>query len=235
MDKFRAISNEFDRRIVQPHERYYAAYAGLLERYCKRASIVLEIGGGNGAIPSRWAQMGNPPHDLRYFSVEPVSELVDKANKLRLPFEYHACEGGLENSVEILLSQYDTLVGERALVTSRTLHEIFLSYNRNRERLYADLERLQNVLEPKIIIHGIVEKVTTLTPEEVEKLRRYQDQVMGHSHDPSTDYLSMNEELVPFMNGQGYRQVTSRKVIHRVPHFKKSPWRFSIGVFEKEP
>lgn len=233
MDKFREISDEFDKRIVQPHERYYAGYAALLDRYCRRTKIMIEVGGGNGAIPSHWTRLGKPPSDLKYIALEPVSELVDKANKLRLPFEYHSYEGELENSVEVLSDQRDLIIGECALVTSRALHEIYLGYNRNIERLYAGLERLHKMLDPKIVIHGIVNRVTNLIPEEVERLRGYQDVVMGHSHDPNTDYLSMNDDLVPFMQRQGYRYVTHKRFTHHVPHFKKSPWTFTIGVFEK--
>lgn len=225
LDKFKSVAKSYSDKFAL--DSYYSALIELLEQHANNVRLVLEIGAANGIVPEKWDAVRKS--DLEYYSIEPVKEMVrvaqEKATKLSL--HYHPLFGNLENALAAC-NLSNTKID--LLVTSRSLHEIYLNYTRNLEKVFSDLSGILVSSRPDVVVYGDAERDTSLTPDETRRFIALQTARIGHGHDPATDYLDFST-VVSFMVKSGYALVDEKKIDQPLPEFKKSPWHFRIGVF----
>lgn len=231
LGKFSRVAKEYSEKFG--FDPYYTALMDLLEKYCPNVRLVLEIGAANGIMVEKWdnvRKMKQNKGSFDYYSVEPVKEAVQIAQKKspKLDIRYHPFVGVLANALEVC-----DLVDKKIdlLITSRSLHEIYLSYEKNLEKVFLDVNAILKTSKPHCVVHGIVERFTGLTPDETKRFIKAQTEKIGHGHDPAVDYLDF-ATLVSFMKSAGYTLIDSKKISQPLAGFKISPWNFRIGVFE---
>ena len=116
------------------------------------------------------------------------------------------------------------------------LHEAYIgAYSRDMDRLFGALSTLHAGLSPDYVMHGIVDKGEPLSTEDLERLMEFQEQLIGHAHNPAQDYLSFETDLLPFMKSEGYKLTATGSSSIPVPGCEESPWRHTIGMFKISP
>jgi len=229
MTDFSKVAQDYSQRFNVPE--YYGTLITALEKYATDANIVLEIGAANGIVPETWDKIRREIHlqdMLIYHSVEPVIELVQiaegKAADLRMT--YLLKQGTLENALEVTdIEKLDLLI------TSRCLHEIWSGYKKDTKKLYSQIGDILRATKPSTVVHGILNRVSGLSANQRHLFSRMLEETIGHSHDPEEDYLSF-DELIKFMQGEGYNLIEQKHITGSYLEFPDSPWRFAIGVFK---
>ena len=212
--------------------------------------VVLEIGAAAGIIPSLLSDMRrgmygdhegklwNDP--LLYYSVDPSSVMVKDARDQaqRFCFRYEPFVGSLKDIVAKDVSWMTEGAGRSTvdiLVISRALHEIWASYGYDTDRLIDDLLSLLEIVQPDKVIIGDALCFTGLTNEETERFRLAQTAIMGHGHDPSTEYFSSNQVEDLFYRSD-YTPTSLKELVYPLEGFgQKNPWRFFVTTFEYSP
>lgn len=237
--RFDSVAETYGARFVETNKTYYVRYAELLQRHCAAIDAVCEVGVGNGVIPVYWNQLRareNPKDRLVYLSVDPSPKMVELASRRSTGFQFIVQRGGLEDATELFSKELQKKPGMSvALLTSRMLHEAFIGYQRDAERLRGTLRRLHAELKPEYVIHGDADRVVGLDTDQTARLIVFQEQMIGHGHDPAIDFLSFDNNMVPFMASEGYKLIEEAKTSIPVPGFDESPWKFAIGVFRRLP
>jgi hypothetical protein len=225
LDKFRDVAQSYSEKF--DFDPYYSTLIGLLEKYTDDVRLVLEIGAANGIVPEKWNTVRSL--DLEYYSVEPVAEMVQVAREKAsgLSINYHPFVGNLENALEACkLSKIDLLL------TSRSLHEVYLAYGKNLQKVFSDLSRILVHSQAKIVVFGDAEKNTSLTPEETQRFIAAQVEQIGHGHDPATDYLDF-ATFSEFMTKSGYELIEQQRINQPLPDFEEPVWNYKIAIFNK--
>jgi hypothetical protein len=222
-DKFKAVAKDYARRFA--FDDYYSALVAAIQTHLKGCNTVLEVGSATGILPEKLELIRNEFDPFTYYSVDPVEEAVAAASKKEIKtFRHVPLIGKLETALQ------DCSIEELdMLITSRALHEMLLSYDRDKGRLF---DHLGNILSkrPRIVVHGIVERYTGLNDEEKERFSKFLEKEIGHGHDTDKDYFDF-EEIVRYMQSQGYALEKEAHFIRPCEGFDPSPWRFGMGVF----
>lgn len=232
--KFAAVADNYTNRYY--FKPYYTKFVDMLEKYLGEASLVLDIGAADGIMVGAWdrrrKEVGKDS-ELQVVSIEPVERMVDiakeRAKALDIKADHHV--GSLENAVESLeLEQNSNVDG---VYISKVLHEINVEYGHDEDRLEHELSELIEATSPNIVIIGIVDRVTTLTPEEVERFNECLIKQIGHGHDPARDYLDQ-KWLDDVMSKAGYEIIEKHSTDQLIEGFENPPWSQTITVYRKK-
>lgn len=231
-NKFEKIAEEYSHRFG--YGPYYSKIISYMRRYCK--GNVLEIGAAQGILAEllkETREAGEEPFE--YHSVEPSQKLVDIAKETAKniqSFQYCPHIGTLEDGLKTSGLENRTI---DVLITSRSLHEAFIGYGRDENRVFFYLSDILRNKKPSIVIHGILERYNGLDKKETIEFKRKQENILGsgQGHDPARDYLEF-QKLVEFMEKNGYNLIEQDHISQPLLENHPKAWTFGIGVFENE-
>lgn len=228
LEHFRSVAKTYSEQFF--FDPYYEVLIGFLEKYTPASGVVVEIGAANGIVAEQWDKVRKEM--VQYYSVDPVEDMIviarHKAKSLSII--YRPFLGNLENAWEVCGLKG---VVVDVLLMSRSLHEIYINYGRDIEKLSQEVKKLLNKTTPSVIICGDAMKNTTLTAEETERFILAQKNKIGHGHDPSRDYLSF-QEISEILNEYGYLLREKSEANQPLEGFEKRIWNFGLGIFVRD-
>ncbi len=225
-DKFESVAEDYQKRFC--FDEYYPKLIEILGK--ELDGTVLEIGAASGILPDKLNKVWSGDN-LEYNSVEPVEKAVRIAEQLKIDkFNYLPKVGTLENAFQACGLEEREVHG---LVLSRSLHEIYLGYGRDKKKVFRHLGNILSAKSPDVVILGIVEKYEGLDEEQTKIFSQALEKQIGHGHDPAKDYFYL-EEFTSLMQENNYSITEEHHIIKPFEHIKPSPWRFAIGVYRNE-
>ena len=233
-EKFEKVADNYSEKFS--YSPYYIALTELLEKYLGNARIVLEIGMADGIVPMAWDKVRRTlGHEdtIKYYGVDPVERMVHIAKKRakEMKIEFLPSLGSIDDALESAQITNDSVIVD-GLVISRVLHEIFIQHHWDYEKLFLDIQKILLSKSPKIVVLGVLNRVTDLTVEETTRFIQEQMKIIGHGHDPAKDYVDQ-AVLDVFMTENHYEIIDQEKVLQPLEGFDPSPWGTTITVYRR--